>query len=152
MHKSNYRGASPPLLKHGLHAIDATPGSLMICAQVCNGSLVEKKELLGALKKDPAFGKEGPFAKQAKLAMQFGSFQHDYAAEVGLGAFDDVLPFSQVQILEESKTYVQKNICGGDLEITIIDLDASADAPGPEKKRANASPGKVALHVYAAEA
>ena len=43
---------------------------------VCNGSLVEKKELLGALKKDPAFAKDGPFAKQAKLAMQFGSFQH----------------------------------------------------------------------------
>ena len=38
---------------------------------VCNGSLVEKKELLGALKKDPAFAKDGPFAKQAKLAMQF---------------------------------------------------------------------------------
>ena len=92
---------------------------------VCNGSLVEKKELLGALKKDPAFAKDGPFAKQAKLAMQFGSFQHDYAAEVGLGAFDDVLPFSQVQILEESKTYVQKNICGGDLDITIVDLDAT---------------------------
>ena len=70
--------------------------------------------------------------------MQFGSFQHDYAAEVGLGAFDDVLDaFSQVQILEESKTYVQKNICGGDLEITIIDLDATADAPGPDKKKAN---------------
>jgi len=84
--------------------------------------------------------------------MQFGSFQHDYAAEVGLGAFDDVLPFSQVQILEESKTYVQKNICGGDLDITIVDLDATQDAPGPEKKRANASPGKVALHVFAAEA
>ena len=76
----------------------------------------------------------------------------DYAAEVGLGAFDDVLPFSQVQILEESKTYVQKNICGGDLDITIVDLDATQDAPGPEKKRANASPGKVALHVFAAEA
>ena len=119
---------------------------------VCNGSLVEKKELLGALKKDPAFAKDGPFAKQAKLAMQFGSFQHDYAAEVGLGAFDDVLPFSQVQILEESKTYVQKNICGGDLDITIVDLDATADAPGPDKKKANASPGKVALHVFAAEA
>ena len=100
----------------------------------------------------PAFAKDGPFAKQAKLAMQFGSFQHDYAAEVGLGAFDDVLPFSQVQILEESKTYVQKNICSGDLEITIIDLDATADAPGPDKKKANASPGKVALHVFAAEA
>ena len=25
VHKSNYRGASPPLLNHGLHAIDATP-------------------------------------------------------------------------------------------------------------------------------
>ena len=57
-----------------------------------------------------------------------------------------------MQILEESKTYVQKNICGGDLDITIVDLDATQDAPGPEKKRANASPGKVALHVFAAEA
>ena len=45
-----------------------------------------------------------------------------------------------------------ENICGGDLDITIVDLDATADAPGPEKKRANASPGKVALHVFAAEA
>ena len=49
---------------------------LKTARDVCNGSLVEKKELLGALKKDPAFAKDGPFAKQAKLAMQFGSFQH----------------------------------------------------------------------------
>ncbi len=38
VHKSNCRGASPPLLNHGLHAIDATsdvhPTRWLICAQV----------------------------------------------------------------------------------------------------------------------
>ena len=35
VHKSNCRGASPPLLNHGLHAIDATssPTHWLICAQ-----------------------------------------------------------------------------------------------------------------------
>ena len=84
------------------------------------------------------------------MAMQFGSFQHDYAAEVGLGAFDDVLPFSQGRSWRVEGD-VQKNICGGD-DITIVDLDATSDAPGPDKKKMNASPGKVALHVFAAEA
>ena len=36
MHKSNCRGASPPLLHFGLHAIAATPAHWLICAQVEN--------------------------------------------------------------------------------------------------------------------
>ena len=122
---------------------------LRTARDLCRGTLVEKRELLGALKKDPQFAKDGPFAKQAKLAMQFGSFQHDFALEVGLGAFDDTLPFSQMDILEQSKTYLQQSICGGDLPVTIVDLDATSDAPGPDKNKNNASPGKIALHVFA---
>mmetsp|Transcript_23198 Transcript_23198/g.69557 ORF Transcript_23198/g.69557 Transcript_23198/m.69557 type:complete len:1127 (-) Transcript_23198:68-3448(-) len=123
------------------------------CCAANGGQLVEKKALLGALKGDPAFGKEGEFAKQAKLAMQFGSFQYDYAAEVGLGAFDDVLPFSQVDVLNESKLYFSKCIFSGSvLDITIVDLDATDSPPGPEKKYAQASPGKVTMHLFAAAA
>ena len=45
MHKSNCRGASPPLLIHDLHAIDATPARrrdshCLICAQDYSGDLL----------------------------------------------------------------------------------------------------------------
>eukprot|EP00629_Pelagomonadales_sp_RCC1024_P016984 CAMPEP_0119267644 /NCGR_PEP_ID=MMETSP1329-20130426/5712_1 /TAXON_ID=114041 /ORGANISM="Genus nov. species nov., Strain RCC1024" /LENGTH=1109 /DNA_ID=CAMNT_0007267579 /DNA_START=194 /DNA_END=3519 /DNA_ORIENTATION=- len=107
------------------------------------GGLVEKKDLLGGLKQAAAFQKGGEFGAQAKLAMQFGSFMHDYAAEVGLDAFDDTLPFSQVEILEQSKAYLSKCITPGkDLAVEIVDLDATADPPGPKKKWEQATPGK----------
>ena len=112
--------------------------------------LVEKKVLLQALKADPNFAKGSTFEKQAKLAMQFGSFMHDYASEVGIDAFDDVLPFSQVDVLNESKEYLSKCIFSGSiLDIQIIDLDATPSPPGPEKKIGNASPGKVTMHLFA---
>ena len=119
---------------------------------VCNGSLVEKKELLGASRRTRPSPRTGPSRSRRNWPCSSGASSTITRRRSGLGAFDDVLPFSQVQILEESKTYVQKNICGGDLDITIVDLDATQDAPGPDKKKANASPGKVALHVFAAEA
>lgn len=113
------------------------------------GALIEKKDLLSALKAAPAFAKGGAFGKEGKFAMQFVSFMHDYAAEVGLDAFDDTLPFDQVQVLTESKGYLSKCIISGkEIALEIVDLD-KGDAPGPAKKVANASPGKVAMHLFA---
>ena len=120
------------------------------CA-AAGGALVEKKALLGALKgAGSPFAKGGALEKQAKFAMQFGSFMHDYAAEVGLDAFDDTLPFDQVAVLKESQDYLSKCIMSGQLlPIEIVDLENTPSPPGPEKKYANASPGKVTMHLYA---
>ena len=110
------------------------------CA-AAGGALVEKKALLGALKgAGSPFAKGGALEKQAKFAMQFGSFMHDYAAEVGLDAFDDTLPFDQVAVLKESQDYLSKCIMSGQLlPIEIVDLENTPSPPGPEKKYANAT-------------
>ena len=127
---------------------------LAVAREACaknGGTLVEKKQLLEALKAETSpFAKGQPMDKQAKFAMQFGSFMHDYAAEVGLDAFDDSLPFDQVAVLNESKDYLSKCILSGSvLPIEIVDLQNTPNPPGPEKKYAQASPGKVTLHVFA---
>ncbi|KAH8051416.1 hypothetical protein JL720_15126 [Aureococcus anophagefferens] len=65
--------------------------------------------------------------------MQFGSFMHDYAAEVGLDAFDDTLPFDQVAVLKESQDYLSKCIMSGQLlPIEIVDLE---NTPSPPARR-----------------
>jgi len=116
-----------------------------LCA---GGTLVDKKEVLSQLKADST-SPCAAFPKEAKNVMQFCSFIHDYATEIGLDALDDSLPFDQKDVLDESREYLANSIIAGvTIVVEVVDLAKFPDAPGPDKKKQLASPGKPSLYLH----
>jgi len=115
-----------------------------------NNKLIDKKSLLSSLKSapdSPCFHPE--YKSQTKFIMQFASFQWDYADEIGLDALDDDLPFDQKYVLEDSKSYLQNSLIPNlVLDLQIFDLAVDPDAPGPEKKKQNATPGRPIIYAF----
>ncbi|KAJ8607162.1 hypothetical protein CTAYLR_007327 [Chrysophaeum taylorii] len=113
----------------------------------------DKKELLAALKTSSISGGGGGSKQQQKNMMQFAAFMHDYAMEVGMEALDETLPFDQVEVLADSRAYLQNSLnpSGGKIDtLEIFDLSKNPDAPGPAKKKAHASPGNPSIYVVLA--
>ena len=112
--------------------------------------LLPKKDMLHILKTDPDSPCQKEDPKQTKFIMQFASFMFDYADEIGPDALDDTLPFDQMAVLQESQTYLENGlISGSTIKLTIFDLDQSPNAPGPDKAKLLADPGKPSIHVFA---
>lgn len=113
-------------------------------------SLPPKKELLQKISSD-FLGDNSERKKKKKNIMQFASFMHE-EAEAGLGedALATVLPFDQLEVLNESKEYLSKHLkLGAELDVTIYDLNSGIEIPGDEKKKSLAEPGKPSIFVSA---
>ena len=112
-------------------------------------SLPPKKDVLAALKAHPESPCTTTFKAQTKAIMQFASFMHDYADEIGLDALDDTLPFDQTDVLLESKTYLENSLLpNAKLSIDIFDLSKNDASPGPDKKKTLADPGKPSIFIF----
>mmetsp|Transcript_3866 Transcript_3866/g.11846 ORF Transcript_3866/g.11846 Transcript_3866/m.11846 type:complete len:348 (+) Transcript_3866:32-1075(+) len=127
--------------------------ALAFMRRLAADGLPEKKALLAALKAHPDSPCLSPrFKPDQKNVMQFAAFMFDYAAEIGLDALDEALPFDQLQVLEDSRTYLQNSLnpAGKIDTLHILDLAAAPDAPGPAKKKNAASPGNPSIFVVTA--
>jgi len=113
------------------------------------GLLNDKKAMLAALKADPQSPcVAGPFTAKTKLIMQFASFMQTYAEEIGLDALEDTLPFDQNLVLKESSAYLENTLLfGHTLKVHFFDLSHNS-APGPDKAKQLADPGKPSIHVF----
>lgn len=117
-------------------------------AACVDGTLAPKKDALAALKSHPDSPcKANP--KQTKNMMQFAAFMLDYAAEIGLDALDESLPFDQAQVLTDSLAFFQNSLNPANkMDLVIYDLANTPDAPGSDKKKALASPGHPSIYVF----
>jgi leucyl-tRNA synthetase len=105
--------------------------------------LLKGPALKGFIESDPSLKKE------TKNIMQFVSFTKNEVAKVGPYVMDEKLPFDQAEVLNSNKELIQLSASLASLEIACIDGDGFAAAPGPEKKKQTATPGKPAVWLHA---
>ena len=151
------KGPGPKTFEHATIFIASSypewkrAGLTFLRAQCADGNLKSKATLLAALKSDAASPTLDPrYKPQAKLLMQFSSFMIDYAHDAGIEALDEQLPFDQHAVLSESLDYLKNQIIPGSTLVTleIVDVNQVPDAPGPDKKKLNASPANPTIYLH----
>ncbi|KAJ0409575.1 hypothetical protein ATCC90586_010086 [Pythium insidiosum] len=91
--------------------------------------------------------KDDALKKITKNVMQFAAFVKDEASVRGQEALELRMPYDQKAVLESNKLYIVRSL---ELE-DIAFFSTSDEIPGvDEKKLETASPGKPAIHLYAA--
>jgi len=112
------------------------------------GTLPDKKQLMadidsGLLATDPEL------KKLKKGVMQFAAFMAEESEGLGLAALDTQLPFDQLEVLAESKEYLSKHLIPGNtLTVHLYNL-SDPNAPGDQKKKDAAEPGKPSMALSA---
>jgi leucyl-tRNA synthetase len=116
----------------------------VVNSQTGGGALPDKKSLMGAIDKG-LLATDAGLMKLKKNVMQFAAFMAEESEGLGLAALDTSLPFDQMEVLSESKEYLSKHLIpGANLTVNLYNL-SDASAPGDQKKKEAAEPGKPSM-------